>query len=88
MGPMGIYSVYGLGDKQLGGMMAIPQGTMMPPMWIYYIETSDLDSALGRATKNGAQIMNGPMEVPGGGHIAQLMDVQGAVIALHQAAKK
>ena len=32
--------------------------------------------------------MNGPMEVPGGDHIVQIMDPQGAVFALHQVAKK
>jgi len=28
--------------------------------------------------------LNGPMEVPGGARIAQLLDPQGAVFALHQ----
>jgi predicted enzyme related to lactoylglutathione lyase len=32
--------------------------------------------------------MNGPMDVPGGGRIAQLADPQGAVFALHQSPKK
>jgi uncharacterized protein len=88
MGPMGTYRVFGVGEKQLGGMMTTPKGSPMPPMWLYYTETSDLDAAIGRATKRGAKIMNGPMDVPGGGRIAQLMDPQGAGFALHQAAKK
>ena len=57
-------------------------------MWIYYTETSDLDAAIARATKKGAKVMNGPMDVPGGGRIAQFMDPQGAAFALHQAPKK
>ena len=60
----------------------------MPPMWLYYAATSDLDAAIGRATRKGAKVMNGPMDVPGGGRIAQLMDPQGAAFALHQAPKK
>jgi len=32
--------------------------------------------------------MNGPMDVPGGGRIAQPTDPQGAAFALHQAPKK
>jgi hypothetical protein len=55
-------------------------------MWIYYTATSDLDAALARAKQRGATIMNGPMDVPGGGRIAQLTDPQGAAFALHQAA--
>src|SRR5262249_298678 len=88
MGPMGTYRVFGIGDQQMGGMMTIPKGQPTPPTWLYYTETPDLDAALGRATKNGAKVMNGPMDVPGGGRIAQLMDPQGAAVALHQAPKK
>jgi uncharacterized protein len=88
MGPMGTYRVFGIGDKQLGGMMTIPKGQPTPPMWLYYTEIPDLDAAVSRATKNGAKVMNGPMDVPGGGRIAQLMDPQGAAFALHQAPKK
>jgi predicted enzyme related to lactoylglutathione lyase len=88
MGPMGTYRVYGVGEKQLGGMMTTPKGAPMPPMWLYYTETSDLAAAIGRATKRGAKVMNGPLDVPGGGRIAQLMDPQGSAFALHQSAKK
>jgi predicted enzyme related to lactoylglutathione lyase len=88
MGPIGTYRVFGVGELQLGGMMTTPKGAPMPPMWIYYTETSNLDAAIGRATKKGAKVMNGPMDVPGGGRIAQLTDPQGAAFALHQAPKK
>lgn len=88
MGPMGTYRVFEAGGKQLGGMMTTPKGAQMPPMWIYYVETSDLDAALARAKKKEATLMNGPMDVPGGGRIAQLMDPQGAVFALHQSPRK
>jgi predicted enzyme related to lactoylglutathione lyase len=57
-------------------------------MWLFYIETPDLDAAIARATKKGATVMNGPMDVPGGGRIAQLMDPQNGAFALHQAPKK
>jgi hypothetical protein len=85
---MGTYRVFELGGRQLGGMMTVPKGAPMPPMWLYYVETSNLDAAIARATKKGATVMNGPMEVPGGGRIAQLMDPQKAAFALHQAPQK
>ncbi len=87
MGPAGKYRVFGLGDTRLGGMMTVPKGTSMPPMWLFYTETGDLDAALGRATSKGAKVMNGPMDVPGG-RVVQLTDPQGAPFALHQAARK
>lgn len=88
MGPIGIYRVFGMGDKQFGGIMATPKGASLPPMWIYYAETPDLDAAIARAKKRGATVMNGPMDVPGGGRIAQLTDPQGAAFALHQAPRR
>ena len=88
MGPIGMYRVFGIGEHQLGGIMKIPKGAPMPPMWIYYTEVPDLDAALSRATAKNAKVMNGPMDVPGGGRIAQLMDPQGAAFALHQAPRQ
>ena len=87
MGPMGVYRIFGIGDKQFGGMMTLPAGNPMPPMWMFYIETANLDGATAKATQNGARLMNGPMDVPGG-RVAQLMDPQGAAFALHQQAAK
>jgi predicted enzyme related to lactoylglutathione lyase len=87
MGPMGTYRVFGVGDKQYGGIMNKPAGSPMPPSWLYYTEVNDLEAATKRATQKGAKVMNGPMDVPGG-KITQLMDPQGAAFALHQAAKK
>jgi len=86
MGPAGTYRVYGVGEQRLGGMMTTP--APMPPMWMFYVSTDDLDAALGRATRKGAKVMNGPMDVPGGARIVQLMDPQGAAFALHQAPRK
>jgi predicted enzyme related to lactoylglutathione lyase len=87
MGPMGTYRLFGVGDKQLGGMMTLPKGAPFPPAWVYYIETNDLEAAVERTKKMGAKVMNGPMDVPGG-RIVQLTDPQGAWFALHQQAKK
>jgi hypothetical protein len=88
MGPMGKYLLWGRGGKQLGGMMTkpkdmkTPDGREVPPSWLFYITTDELDAALARATARGARVLNGPMEVPGGQRIVQLMDPQGAAFAL------
>jgi hypothetical protein len=87
MGAMGVYRIFGIGERQMGGMMTLPKGAPMPPTWMYYTEITDLDAAVDRAKSVGAKLMNGPMDVPGG-RMAQLMDPQGAAFALHQAAKK
>lgn len=82
MGPMGKYLLYGRGGKQYGGMMTKTPDMPMPPSWMYYVTTGDLAAALTRAKGMGAKVLNGPMDVPGGQRIAQLMDPQGAAFAL------
>jgi hypothetical protein len=58
-----------------------------PPAWLYYTMVDDIDEAVERVRGSGGQVMNGPMEVPGGSMIAQCMDPQGAMFALHAAAR-
>jgi predicted enzyme related to lactoylglutathione lyase len=87
MGPMGVYLIYGRDGKQLGGMFNKPADMPMPPAFLYYVQVDDLDAALTRAKNNGAKVLNGPMTVPGGARIVQLMDPQGAAFALHELAK-
>lgn len=88
MGPMGQYLLWGRGGTQLGGMMTMPpgmkapDGRAIPPNWLYYINTADLDAALARARGRGAIVLHGPMEVPTGQRVVQLLDPNGAAIAL------
>ena len=55
---------------------------MPVPAWLFYFHVGALDAATGRVTAGGGQILNGPMEVPGGSWIAQCLDPQGAMFAL------
>jgi predicted enzyme related to lactoylglutathione lyase len=87
MGPMGKYLIYGNGGRDLGGMFTKPKDMPMPPAWLYYVQVADLDATLERAKAKGAKVLNGPMEVPGGARIVQLMDPQGAAFALHEPKK-
>jgi len=81
MGPMGTYLIWGREGKQLGGMMTKPK-EMPHPAWMFYFTASDLEGTMNRATGKGAKVINGPMEVPGGQRIVQLIDPQGAAFAL------
>lgn len=82
MGPDGLYHIFGLGqDQMLGGMMRKP-AEMPVSAWGYYIVVEDLDAAIGRVQAGGGQILNGPMEVPGGARVVNCMDPQGAYFSL------
>ena len=84
MGPDGKYQMFNYGSRTIGGMMKKPaQLAQMPPFWGIYFRVPDIDAAVARIKANGGQIMNGPMEVPGGDRIVNALDPQGAGFSLH-----
>jgi predicted enzyme related to lactoylglutathione lyase len=87
MGPMGTYYMFGRDRFTYGGMMNKPAEMPAPPHWLHYVQVPDsADAAAERATKAGGQVINGPMEVPGGDRIAAIIDPQGATFAVHSKA--
>ena len=88
MGPeSGLYQMYGWGGKSMGGIYKKPADMPAPPNWLPYAMVANADQAAGRVTAAGGQIVNGPMEVPGGDRIAVILDPQGAAFAVHSKAK-
>ena len=84
MGEMGIYRMYGFGQWPLGGMFNWNAKMPVPaPTWLYYIDVPDVATTVETVKAEGGQVLNGPMEVPGGGIIAQCKDPQGVTFALH-----
>jgi predicted enzyme related to lactoylglutathione lyase len=81
MGPMGVYQLFAIGGVPVGGMM-----TRMPstpsPFWLYYFNVPEIRTAEERAKAGGGQVINGPMQVPGGSWIVQCLDPQGAMFAM------
>lgn len=86
MGPMGTYQLFATGGQPVGGMMARQGGTSRDgvprPAWLFYFVVDGVDAALARAQDAGAQLLQGPHEVPGGSWIAHLRDPQGVVFAV------
>ena len=68
----------------IGGMMnKSPEMADVPPNWQIYFRVPDIEAAAKRITENGGQILNGPMDVPGGDRILNGLDPQGAAFSLH-----
>lgn len=82
MGPMGMYLIFGRNGKQLGGIYR-----KMPdqpgPAWLGYVRVKDVEKTVKKVKSAGGQLINGPMDVPGGDRIAQFLDPQGAMFAVH-----
>ncbi|MEJ0037068.1 MAG: VOC family protein [Gammaproteobacteria bacterium] len=85
--PAGNYHLFLHQGNQYGGMFVSPDGTGTGPSWLCYISVDDVGKAASAAKSAGGRVMNGPMEVPGGSWIAQVMDSEGAPFAVHEAAK-
>ena len=86
MGDMGIYQMFGRCGQTLGGIFDGPP-EMSAIGWMHYVRVPDAKVAAETVKELGGKVMNGPMEVPGGGEfIAHCMDAQGVAFAVHSIA--
>jgi predicted enzyme related to lactoylglutathione lyase len=78
---MGPYQTFSAGGQTIGGMYTKPPVAPVP-LWLYYFNVGDINAAAERVKAASGQILQGPMEVPGGNWMVQCTDPQGAVFAL------
>ena len=72
------------GDQQsAGGMMKSPPGVPYS-FWLPYVGVDNAGKISERATRLGAKVTVGPMDIPNVGRFACWMDPQGASIAILQ----
>jgi predicted enzyme related to lactoylglutathione lyase len=80
-GPTDTYQLISAGGRTIGGM-SNKRPIEPVPYWLNYFSVDDLDAAADRVKRAGGQIMEGPLQVPGGNWIARCRDSQGAAFAL------
>jgi uncharacterized protein len=89
MGETGTYQMFNRPHGMIGGMMNKPKEMAhVPANWQIYFRVPSVEAAVERVKASGGQILNGPMEVPGGDWVANAMDPQGAAFGLHSVAAK
>jgi hypothetical protein len=77
------YSILWAGDVMVGGIMApSPEAAGIPPIWMGYIHSSDVDGDARRAASVGGRICHGPEDIPGVGRFAVMADPHGAMFSL------
>jgi hypothetical protein len=81
MGEMGKYRFIQSGPTTIGAIMRKPP-QLPVSIWTYYIGVDDIDRAVAAINARGGQILNGPMEIPGGEFALNGMDPQGAAFGL------
>ena len=87
MGPAGAYHLIEHGGAQVGGCYKAMDASKAPH-WLTYIQVRSVDKAAAAANAAGGRVTQGPMEVPGGSRIAQIVDPQGGAFAVHEPAKQ
>lgn len=81
MGDMGNYDFIDHGGQMIGAVMRTPEEMPMGG-WNYYIHVADIDDSIAKVKAGGGQVLQGPMEVPGGDWVMNGIDPQGAPFSL------
>lgn len=77
------YVVMNAPDTGVAGIMAISGDSAgMPPMWLGYIYTGDVDAATAGVQQAGGTVHRAPSDIPGVGRFSVVADPQGAVFML------
>jgi predicted enzyme related to lactoylglutathione lyase len=85
MGPMGQYTVFGVGKAQATGMMELPkEASMAPSAWSIYVAVENCDATVTKATKMRGKVLVPARDAKDVGRFAVLQDPQGAVICVLQ----
>lgn len=83
MGPLGKYEFWKDAHNRFGLGAVMPKMPEMPiPMWTYYFRVPDIDVAVATTRAKGGQILQEPIEIPGGDFSMVGMDPQGTPFAL------
>lgn len=88
MGEAGTYQIFrrGGGKTDVGAFYTRPPDMPGTAAWLMYARVPSADRAAEQTTRLGGKVLNGPMDVPGGGRIAMCVDPQGAAFAVHSVA--
>jgi len=81
------YTMWQLGDRYFGGMLATPMPGV-PTHWLHYVAVASVDESLAKAVSLGASVCLPPTDIGEAGRIAVLKDPQGAVFGLHEVPKQ
>ena len=74
-------------EGSMGGMSNVAKQMSVPAHWLFYTNVDACGAAVERITSKGGKVVNGPMEVPGDGWIAQCQDPQGGLFAIYSSTK-
>jgi predicted enzyme related to lactoylglutathione lyase len=81
------YIVMNVAERGVGGLMTLPEEARkmgMPPAWLGYIHTKEVDASTKSLKEAGGTVHREPDDIPGVGRFAVVADPQGATFNLLQ----
>ena len=78
------YRQFAAAGTDVAGLMALPAGAPMPPVWLGYIGVDDIDASVAAITGAGGSIHMPVTGVPGIGRFALVADPQGGMVYVMQ----
>jgi len=90
MGPNEYYSMFKLDGKDAGAAYTLrkeQQAQGVPPHWMIYVATDDVEDSARRAAELGGKVCAQPFDVMDVGRMAVVQDPTGAMFCLWQAKK-
>jgi predicted enzyme related to lactoylglutathione lyase len=81
------YTVMNVGERGVAGLMTLPEDAAkmgMPPAWLGYIHTKDVDASTQSLKNAGGTVHREPDDIPSVGRFAVVADPQGATFMLMQ----
>lgn len=86
-GPDNTYTMLSHGEERVGGLFELEaekQAQGIPPHWLSYVATDDVDAIAVRAKELGGTVLMDPFDVMEEGRMTVVQDPQGATFALWQ----
>ena len=81
MGATGEYHMLHAGGLPFGGAVELDESAGVPSHWISYVSCADVDAVADRAGELGGTVGVPPMDIPGVGRFAVVLDPQGAAFS-------
>lgn len=81
------YTMFTTGGVPVSGIYRLTdemRSNGVPPNWMPYVETDNVDETAKKAKSLGGRIMAGPDDIPGTGRFAVVQDPQGATFGIYR----
>ena len=85
------YEMWTTGGVPFAGIFRLTQQLSqqgVPPNWMAYVESDDVDATVAKAKSLGANVMAGPDTIPDVGRYAVVIDPQGAAFGIYKSVRE